>query len=712
MKNSEFVTYNLPDRRIERALRKKVQKLSAECDRLKKQLEIANQQVRILKSDKTRLMNKNRRFSRELRYCDSIVNDLKNKRDQIKMFEEKRTFNRLINCEENRRVFSKKYSVKTLHYQKKSKNIAAAESEYRIQRKELRLSVKSFYLSDENSYPAPGAKHFVVKKKVRKRKRYFSDTIQNLYKKYCDTVSEISQALFFRLKPWWIAKLKVSARETCLCVTHENMKLKFQRICVHKITRAKSLIEYLKDICCNIDNEECMHRTCEACKDRKLSTSQSRTETTHYYCWKTEKITRKGAKDRDYEVKVMSKHKILCTLTELIEEFNKELEKYSRHVFSTTVQHKSLDALKKKIEKNEGYVIVDFSQSYNCKSAKEIQGTHFGASRKQISLHTGGFYYKSEEDKLQFESFAVISDDLTHDAVAIWALLEPILKRIGELLPNVDTLHFQSDGPATQYKNKTNFYLFHYFMNELNLQRGTWNYTTAGHGKSVADGIGGTVKGMCDRYVANGSDITCAKDMHDYINKSSSSIKCYTVTAEQISEMRKIVPEDLKVVKDTTKVHQVVWGRLNANELFFRYLTCPDCALTNSCEHYSLSKSKVTWSFAENVVDDSFSNAIEEAAITFEENEWISVIYDKLWYPGLIKSIKNDQITVTFLKRGNKSYEWPVPEDIQVVVPAQILCKIDEPRKITKNKKQRYLISDYQIKSLDELTMNCKIYDI
>lgn len=254
----------------------------------------------------------------------------------------------------------------------------------------------------------------------------------------------------------------------------------------------------------------------------------------------------------------MSKHQIKCTVNELIEDFNKDLEKFTKHVFSTTSQFKSLKTLKENLQKNEVYLTADFSQSYNCQCGREIQGAHFGASKKLISIHSRGFYFKNEEGKINFESFVVISDDLPHDACAVWALLEPIIGRITELLPSVETIHFQTDGPSTQYKNKTNFYLFHRFMKELSPKHATWNFTTAGRGKSVADGIGGSVKEMSDRYVACGNDITCAEDMKSFIDSSESRTKCYIITAENIAHIRQLVPENLKAVKDTTKVHQFV----------------------------------------------------------------------------------------------------------------------------------------------------------
>ena len=48
------------------------------------------------------------------------------------------------------------------------------------------------------------------------------------------------------------------------------------------------------------------------------------------------------------------------------------------------------------------------------------------------------------------------------------------------------------------------------FLQQIGLTSSTWNFIAAGHGKSAADYIGGSVKGMCDNAVSNGTDVHCA----------------------------------------------------------------------------------------------------------------------------------------------------------------------------------------------------------
>jgi hypothetical protein len=117
---------------------------------------------------------------------------------------------------------------------------------------------------------------------------------------------------------------------------------------------------------------------------------------------------------------------------------------------------------------------------------------HFGASQRQISLHTGVYYAGSSDSKPQ--CFCTVSDELHHGPSAIWAHLQPVLSKIMTDHPELEIFHFFSDGPVTQYRQKANFFLFSKEMKDLQMKEATWDYSEAGHGKGAADGVGGAVK--------------------------------------------------------------------------------------------------------------------------------------------------------------------------------------------------------------------------
>ena len=109
-----------------------------------------------------------------------------------------------------------------------------------------------------------------------------------------------------------------------------------------------------------------------------------------------------------------------------------------------------MKTLKKFLTDNEILLHIVFSENYNCKYAAEPQSVHFGASRDSVTLHTNiAYFIKSKM------SFCTISKSLRHDSAAIIVHLIPILQKVLDENPKITHLHFLSDSPATQYRNKT-----------------------------------------------------------------------------------------------------------------------------------------------------------------------------------------------------------------------------------------------------------------
>lgn len=125
----------------------------------------------------------------------------------------------------------------------------------------------------------------------------------------------------------------------------------------------------------------------------------------------------------------------------------------AKHTFNMHHQLETFNKTKKNLQENEAITLCDWSENYACKYTEEVQAVHFGASRNQISLHTGVDYIgQKDQDNLIKIFFCTVSN-----AVAIWVHLVPILSMINNEFPQVKIFHFYSDGPISQYRNKTNF---------------------------------------------------------------------------------------------------------------------------------------------------------------------------------------------------------------------------------------------------------------
>ena len=215
--------------------------------------------------------------------------------------------------------------------------------------------------------------------------------------------------------------------------------------------------------------------------------------------------------------------------------------RFTTHTFNIGHQNRTLRSLKELMSADEVTVHIDFSENYTCLYGEEIQSVHFGGSHRQAYLHTG-VYYTTEGTK----SFCSISDCTRHYPAGIWAHLQPVLRDIQASDANITTVHFVSDGPTTQYRNKSNFYLASVIPRKLGNERVTWNFLEASHGKGAADGIGGAVKRQADRFVAEGNDIPDAASMYRVLLQRT-KVQLYLIEEEEFIAFDAEIPRTCAV---------------------------------------------------------------------------------------------------------------------------------------------------------------------
>ena len=127
-------------------------------------------------------------------------------------------------------------------------------------------------------------------------------------------------------------------------------------------------------------------------------------------------------------------------------------------------------------------------------------------------------------------------------------------------------IHFISDGPTTQYRNKNNFYLWGRTLSEYGFKASTWNFLESSHGKGAADGVGAAVKRAADAHVVvKKNDITCAKDFIGLLEQQQNTkVKLFLVDEMAIQALDKQIPGKLRPIPSTMKIHQVQF-KPNAN---------------------------------------------------------------------------------------------------------------------------------------------------
>lgn len=453
----------------------------------------------------------------------------------------------------------------------------------------VRKEVQSFYDSDEASCVVPGRKDYVTRDKICKQKRYLLNTLQKLHEKFCSKHTfAVSYSVFCRLRPYWVVFMKIHERNTCLCQKCANFTFiteKLKELKVIKFGDPEELIK--KELCCPLYTNECIFRRCNVCVDKEVQIGlfDGATEV-KYEKWVSQKsviVSSKTGTKR--EVNHTVKEKFKCKLHELVSMFDNDLKKITQHVGTYYHQAGAMRALKKNLKDNEACVHIDFSENFECKYSAEVQGVHFGGSREQITLHTGVLYRKVA-GRVEAHSFCTLSKSPWHDAIAILAHIYEALKNE---INGIEIIHFQSDSPATQYRNKTMFYLIgHKFPTVFpEIDVITWNYTEAGHGKGAADGVGGTMKRTAHKLVSYSKDVNNFEAFCNLVIPEIPGIKIMVVPLDDIEKHNLSKEEKMSILPfvGTMKVHFLKWVRGKPNIIEFKSLTC---SCDSKCKHFDL----------------------------------------------------------------------------------------------------------------------------
>ena len=125
-----------------------------------------------------------------------------------------------------------------------------------------------------------------------------------------------------------------------------------------------------------------------------------------------------------------------------------------------------------------------------------------------------------------------------------------------------------------------------------------YSITSPSHDKSTADGVGGTIKSLCDRAVTNGKDVTSAQRMINIAESIKSKVKMFLISEDDINKIDLLVNANIKSVPNTKKVFQLIWTKEETKILKLNYLTCSYCVVNGfyypSCNHFSLQPN--SWS--------------------------------------------------------------------------------------------------------------------
>jgi hypothetical protein len=204
-----------------------------------------------------------------------------------------------------------------------------------------------------------------------------------------------------------------------------------------------------------------------------------------------------------------------------IEQFDKELGEFRQHAKRVTVQYNEMRRLRESLSENEMVVWMDFAQNYSCISLEDIQSTYWNAT--PISLHTMVVYSNSNGNSSRVQSYVAVSDVMSHNASSVYTILKKLVSLLKKEHPNLQAIHYLSDSPTSQYRNKTMFQFVSMHEEEFAI-KARWSYLESGHGKGPCDGLGASVKRSADNAVKQGKvSIQSAADFFKWADSAMES---------------------------------------------------------------------------------------------------------------------------------------------------------------------------------------------
>ena len=521
----------------------------------------------------------NSRVRKTLLLHEALVADIKRKYQRARNERDKQIIAKVTVGKIVKKYRLQRWSEHALGVSKKRRNLLNTKSLSKFTRKpvnryadaSMENNVKTFLTRDDVSRITTGRKQTITRNKVKMQKRFLVDTIRNLHRRFlAENNVRISYPAFCRQRPFWVVHPSLSDRDTCMCKLHENLSFLAEKLSQLKLIETSNLEALTKIVCCDTARKDCMYGECEHCRDKTvpLSSTYDSAERVSYTQWGTED----KATMNDQEgptVKITVKQIVEGTQEQLAEQFQTLLSKFKKHSFNIRQQYAYYRELRKSMATDECLIHVDFSENFTCKYSSEIQAVHFGSSHQQATLHTGVLYVGGIQEPT---CFTTISPSKHKSPAAIWEHLNPVLDHVQATYPDVSVVHFFSDGPCTQYKQKGNFFLFSTELRKRGLNAGTWNFFEASHGKGAPDGVGAALKRTADMLISHGQDIKDARELFNALLETNTSIKLFFVNSETVEQALERMPSNLTAVPGTMRIHQLV--TLAPEEIVSRDVSC------------------------------------------------------------------------------------------------------------------------------------------
>ncbi|CAF1125761.1 unnamed protein product [Adineta steineri] len=369
-----------------------------------------------------------------------------------------------------------------------------SQSHHKRSTRQLSLKVKDdvikFYCRDDISYQMPGKRDTIVVRengtKSTHQKRILLYNIREVHQlflsEYSGSTSDpvIVRTSFAELRPRYVLIKSLMSHRVCVCAYHENVNLLLQVLVKHiKGGMCSDLQTFTSALVYDESNEACMSSNCKTC-DKYFETKirGNIVDLTIKISWLQWKNSHGRAEKQESE----------GTVKDCVQHLSGLVEQYLLHVFIKRAQSSLFERIKEDTDDRKVLLKVDYSENFAMDQQDAIQAAHWNT--KTLSIFTAHAWCGAAN-----YSFALVSDNLSHDKYCVDVCLNNIISKLNQYLPDLEEIVFYSDGSACQFKQRYLFRNMSRLMAKYNLKL-SWNFFATSHSKGVVDAIGGVVKRM------------------------------------------------------------------------------------------------------------------------------------------------------------------------------------------------------------------------
>ena len=151
-----------------------------------------------------------------------------------------------------------------------------------------------------------------------------------------------------------------------------------------------------------------------------------------------------------------------------------KLKLLRKHSFITNNQTQAYKDYQANLNPGEVLVHGDFAQNYSFSVQNAIQSYHWSSGT--CTIHPFVCYYKDENNKVKHINFVCISENKSHDTIAVHLFQTRLIRYLKTKIENLSKVIYFSDGCAGQYKNRKNFINLCYHETDFDGIRAEWHF--------------------------------------------------------------------------------------------------------------------------------------------------------------------------------------------------------------------------------------------